>query len=244
MQSFPQPDSPSKLSHELQHRLNMYALAAGAAGMGVLVAAAPADAKVVYTPAHKHVGRNSTVPVDLNNDGKTDFNIHQSFTCTSFCEYIVGALSAQPAQSQNEVLGHVGRYYNYASALRAGVHIGPKKKFFGGNKVMAYGGYDAGTTSFGTCDGDWVNKKHHYLGLRFLIKGKVHFGWARLNETCSQVGENTAVLTGYAYETEIKKAIVAGDTGMHAAAGQASAEQATGTTLGGLAKGSARVTAH
>ena len=226
------PSTPRKLSDTLQHRLNMYALAAGA---GMLAAAQPAAAEVVYTPTHQQIGDNQTVALDLNNDGKTDFKIHQTWTCTSFCEYIVGALKALPARSQNEVLGHVGRYYDYASALAAGIHIGPhKKNFAAGKRVLGAGGYDAGTTSVGWCFGDWVNLKHHYLGLRFVIGGKVHFGWARLNETCGVNGDNTAVLTGYAYETVVNQPIVAGDTGM---AGNAA--RPADRSLSRLARGSA-----
>jgi hypothetical protein len=57
----------------------------------------------------------------------------------------------------------------------------------------------------------WANGgkgfKGHYLGLKFLINGKVHYGWARLNTTGGPAG---TVLTGYAYETVPGKAIIAG----------------------------------
>lgn len=201
------------LTARLERNLMAYASAASAAGIGVMAFVLPANARVIYTPVRKHIGRNATIPLDLNNDGKSDFNLHQSFTCTSFCEYIEGALTAVPARSQNQILGHAGRYNPLASALAGGAHIGPNKHFFAGSKVIASGGYDAGTTSVGACFGDWVDVKRHYLGLTFVFKGNPHFGWARLNETCAQNGENTAVLTGYAYETQANKSIVAGDTG-------------------------------
>jgi len=61
----------------------------------------------------------------------------------------------------------------------------------------------------------WVNGgkgvKNRYLGLKFKIKGKFHFGWARLTVTTEKNGF-TAALTGYAYETIPGKAIVAGAT--------------------------------
>src|SRR5215831_893143 len=67
------PPATAELSNSLHHRLNSYALAAGAAGVGVLAVAQPADAKIVYTPAHVVVGR--TLPLDLNHDGIVDFTI-------------------------------------------------------------------------------------------------------------------------------------------------------------------------
>jgi hypothetical protein len=44
--------APSKLSESLHQRLNMYALVAGAAGVSALALMPPAEAKIVYTPAH------------------------------------------------------------------------------------------------------------------------------------------------------------------------------------------------
>ena len=60
--------------------------------------------------------------------------------------------------------------------------------------------------------GPWNDVKHRYLGFRFQIKGKAHYGWARLNVTGSGLGTIVATMTGYAYETIAKKAIVAGKT--------------------------------
>jgi hypothetical protein len=51
-----------------------------------------------------------------------------------------------------------------------------------------------------------------YLGLRFVIAGKLHYGWARLDVTGNGEGVFNAVLTGYAYETVANKGIVAGRT--------------------------------
>ena len=47
--------------------------------------------------------------------------------------------------------------------------------------------------------------------MKFRIKGKVHYGWARLNVA---VGNSriSATLTGYAYETIAGKSIKAGQT--------------------------------
>jgi hypothetical protein len=53
--------------------------------------------------------------------------------------------------------------------------------------------------------------QHRYLGFEFFIKGKVHYGWARMNVTFS--GRTvTAVLTGYAYETVPNKPLITGKT--------------------------------
>jgi len=57
--------------------------------------------------------------------------------------------------------------------------------------------------------GSWINVNKRYLGLRFKIQGKYHFGWARLNVQVANLSI-TATLTGYAYETVPNKPIIAG----------------------------------
>jgi len=60
------------LAESVHHKLNAYALTAGAAGVGMLAGAQPAEGRIVYTPAHvavQGVGYN----LDLNHDGVPDF---------------------------------------------------------------------------------------------------------------------------------------------------------------------------
>jgi hypothetical protein len=47
--------------------------------------------------------------------------------------------------------------------------------------------------------------------LKFIIRGKVHYGWVRMNVNAQKL-ETSTVITGYAYETEPNKAIVTGQT--------------------------------
>ena len=65
-----------------------------------------------------------------------------------------------------------------------------------------------GTTQHG---GPWANVQHRYLALKFFIKGKVHYGWARLNVHW-YVPDVSGTLTGYAYETVPGKSIITGAT--------------------------------
>jgi hypothetical protein len=223
------PRASSKLSDSVHHQLSMYALAASAAGVGVVALSQPADAKIIYTPTHARITPNHTIPVDLNHDGKIDFNIKDTwFSTTTVDEDIIGSIAVIPARKANRIAGYAHSFHKRASALPAGVRIGPKSPFSSGSKVMVSGAIDIGTTTVGYCGGPWKNVQHRYLGLKFTIQGKIHYGWARLNETCAKNGENTALLTGYAYETIPNKPIIAGKE-----------HGEDDATLGGLALGSA-----
>jgi hypothetical protein len=68
------PRKTTNLPESLHQQLNMYALAAGAAGVGVLALAQPADAKIVYTPAHKHLPHNKLFYLDGVDDFKFALN--------------------------------------------------------------------------------------------------------------------------------------------------------------------------
>jgi hypothetical protein len=52
------PRTTVELSKSFHHQLNMYTLAATAAGVGVLTLVQPANARIVYTHIHHVIGKN------------------------------------------------------------------------------------------------------------------------------------------------------------------------------------------
>jgi hypothetical protein len=202
------PRKTANLSESVHQQLNMYAIAASAAGVGMLALAPPSEAKIVYTPTHINITPNHTVPLDLNHDGTKDFSFRNVLSTTSVGSFRSDRLSILP-QHANEIWGHrTGAGAHYASALAAGIKVGPSGAFSAGSRSMAYGRDDVGSYY---CEGKWNNVQKRYLGLKFTIHGRTHFGWARLNVTCN-LFKIEAVLTGYAYETIPNIAIVTGKT--------------------------------
>jgi len=67
--------APSKLSKSVHHQLNMYALAAGAAGVSALALAPVANAKIIYTKTNTPILVNKPYHLDVNHDGTPDFTI-------------------------------------------------------------------------------------------------------------------------------------------------------------------------
>lgn len=195
----------TNLTGNLERNLLAYAAAASAAGVAMAALTQPAAARVVYTPTQKTIGNHGHYNLDLNHDGTTDFVLrNSSFNSGS----IRGSwLSAQPGVS-NGVAGYVNSF-SWALALKSNKRIGPMKTFLPGQVVLDFVyGNSGGSVSFG----QWGNVKRRYLGLKFMINGKTHYGWARLNVTL-EPGSVTGKLTGYAYETKPNKAILAGDEG-------------------------------
>lgn len=219
-----QKREPARLTGKLDASLLTYAIAAGAAGIGMLVPTQAAEAEVVATPANISVPLNGgVVQIDINRDGQMDLGLswrsgiaarlRKGPTCSTNCAPPSSSeLKAVPAQSGNEVwqTGSKARFFgssSYCAApLAAGRHVNGAAAFKPGNKAMFwfyqfFGGSDS------ACQ--WEGKSPHnpYLGVKFLdTSGKVHYGWVRV----SLAGGVT--ITGYAYETTPGKAIVTGVT--------------------------------
>jgi hypothetical protein len=198
---------PAKVSDSLQRQLNSYALAASAAGVGMLALAQPAEGRIIYTPIHHVILRGSHFSLDLDHDGVADFYINHRSGCTTdgFCS---AALYAAGGGSGGNYVEGLRRIFNFAYALKPRRRIDSTKPFMG---FAMYYRFRAQNTS-GACSGSWVDVKNRYLGLRFIIKGETHFGWARLNVACNLGSKQIGLLTGYAYETIPSKAIIAGKT--------------------------------
>jgi hypothetical protein len=232
------PHATAELSESLHQQLNMYALAAGAAGVssrslqpaedksdsahrrlspyalgatavgvGLLALAHSAQAKIVYTPANATLSTIS-VPLDLNHDSVVDFYF-------SFFSFIGRGFYLQiiPGQNSNEIVDQACQHKNgstqlCAAALNKDVRVGPKSRFHrdpARGLAMADVFVASGGTS--TSFGPWLHLRgQHYLGLKFLVNGQTHYGWARVNT------DYRYILTGYAYETIPNKPIIAGMT--------------------------------
>ncbi len=202
----------NKFKHpELESLLCAYCLSAAAAGVGMLALSQPSEGKIIYTPAHKHIGPNTLVKLGLTHDRIADFELKDTHRTSSGGSGQSGQLSVLPARQQNQVWGHrTGNRY-FASALLSGVRVGPKGQFFDGGGRMASIASSVKPEAIGVCTGPWAYVNNRYLGLKFIIKRKAHFGWARLNVTCSLGAATvTGTLSGYAYETVPDRPIVTG----------------------------------
>ena len=80
MKPYSQPRTPSRLSDSVHRQLNMYALAASAAGVGMLALAQPAQAEIIYTKTYRAVF-GPGVHLNLTNDTTADFYF-SSFNCS------------------------------------------------------------------------------------------------------------------------------------------------------------------
>jgi hypothetical protein len=187
-----------RVNSKLEKHLIAYAAVATAAGVGILVGPPLAEGRIVYTHANVNLQGNHPFPLDLNHDGKVDFFLllggsigaggtavgalsvcHRPFLGTKG-DYICVSSTSAP-NSLNAVRVANGSQHEAAAALRAGAKIQNGDRF---RFKVAVGMGDVvweTFTSVGTrWSGAWVNGgkgvKNRYLGLKFKINGKFHFG--------------------------------------------------------------------
>jgi hypothetical protein len=229
------------LCNPIENILKAYGAAAVAAGVSMLALIQPCDAEVVYTPTDiKILG----IPLlDLNNDGIVDFFFHNS--ARTGYRYATSLLTLFPDPDHKHNRIAATSVFGDAAALHRGDRIGPSSLFsmsrYSGGRVLAIC-YPAGGCAPGFGYGPFAKAGHGYVGLEFSINGQNHFGWVRVN---LPAGPDSAVITGYAYETIPNKPIRAGQTSGN--------EATTGTldpsafiepaTLGRLAQGASGITA-
>ena len=198
------------LSKPLTQRLNAYTLAAGAAGVGLLASAPSAQARIVYTPANIPIARNAgTVELDLNNDGISDFQFSNTYYSQAGKRppegFVQFSLTVSPAQQGDGVLTVEDKHTLCAAHLHKGHKVGPKSPFQPGQSALPMFAGAGDYTSFHSV-GPWLKVKSGYLGLKFVIQGKTHFGWARIR----MAGESSPTIVGYAYETIPNRRILTG----------------------------------
>src|SRR5580700_4672450 len=185
MSRAPRSRKTFKISDSLNRQLNTYALVASAAGVSVLALARASEAKVVYTETHQVTRARVPLYIDLNHDGIKDFVLRTIYYRGSYFE--AGLDASGYRNINNAVAGRrfsrSSYFFSAASALPAGARIGPERKFPVHHPFMAVELFSRVHTSQHSDVGPWVGKgqgvRNQYLGLKFVIHGKAHYGWAR-----------------------------------------------------------------
>jgi hypothetical protein len=182
---------------KLENRLLGYITAAGAASVGLMAMAHPAEAKVVYTPL-ANIPLTSLTTIDFNGDGVADVSF-------KFLESGYGAEQiVYPLPGNALVLGSVN-HQSGALPLAWLTRIGANSPFSQRDGIIT--GVDGCHSTCGKF-GLWLHQVDKFVGVKFLISGQTHYGWIRLTVQ----GALTGYASGYAYETVADKPILAGKT--------------------------------
>jgi hypothetical protein len=185
------------LSESVHRRLNMYAFAATAAGVSALALTRPAEAKIVYTPAHVTLLGGKPFSLDLNHDGIVDFFLYHQYldesssgantllACHKIDSGSHGFFCLLSTSFSPNAVRVIEKDSSFGADLPSGATIQhgdlfPKKAPVELGKLVP-------VTNDPRWYGPWVNGgrgvKNRYLGIKFKINGRFHYGWARMTVT-------------------------------------------------------------
>ncbi|MFZ0317803.1 MAG: hypothetical protein WAL56_01650 [Candidatus Sulfotelmatobacter sp.] len=241
------------LSALLDHRLAVYALAAGAvAGASAMAFGQTAEAQlahvappnvpldntIVYTPANipMYIGIGvrfyspPPITVDLNGDGVPDVSVR--LHASGYSRGGTGRTSRyQAAANWYAIGGNAG----VKRPIAPETEIGPNLPFADDGLMVKSEFIDRSQGPKVGCYGPFVNHGGGYWGVRFSISGENHYGWIRLSFTCGYY-VISGTITGYAYQTVANQPIGAGQ--MQSQSGEKN-QADDPATLGVLSLGSA-----
>jgi len=206
----------------------------GAALAGIFAFSESAHAKIVYTRDDRWLQlgdfsggsnrcrRSNTLPLDLNHDGTRDFTLCSWAAKSSAALSVLPGLPHRHSRPKNmiaqvrncwETLQGGTRCGYVPAPLKYGAKIGGKEKWAQDRSIRNCRWYETTQSPFMSCAGAWsLNKgEDAYLGFKFQIKGKTHYGWEHAviayNGSTSELHS-----VGYAYESIPNKPILAGKT--------------------------------
>jgi hypothetical protein len=190
------------MNKELQKRLGKYTAAAAA-----LVGASGANAQIVYTdvnPDFAHPGNEIGYGLDLNNDANFDFAMFSADTVVTSGARVRYTIIAPygTAAASNAIAGESPSGYDYALALNSGDMIDATLNWIAATNTMAYN-----VDSNNPFNENWNGVTDKYLGLKFVVAGNTHYGWARLDV---QAVADVWTLKDYAFNGTPNGSITAG----------------------------------
>jgi len=206
----------TRLPESLGRRLSTYALAAGAAGVGLLALAPAANAGIVYKQVNLTIAAGDSPPgaltgIDLNGDGINDLSfqhwIHGSNSRFTFRSYETALIPPIDRGPRGLILG----------PLATGYQIGPGDNLGGGGRVKGF----VLTPETRINSGAWATALGGFYGAGFLgvelaIDGQAHYGWLYLAIEVPLVSRDGSsgddAVLDYAYETNPNESIRAGQT--------------------------------
>lgn len=197
-----------KTTVNLKQHLGAYSAAAGA----LLVAVSGADAKVQYTniDPDKMVSTHlDGYYLDFDDDGINEFFFIEQIQSgnTNYGSPFVNYGALLLPFNSNSFVGSATSNVGFPTPIDSPSLVGSSAMWQQNFGILAnLRVVGSNTISLG----NWFGAEDKYVGLNFMISGKVHYGWIRLDVDI--LGKGFTV-KDYAWEDEAETAIAVGDTG-------------------------------
>lgn len=197
-------------------------MAAAAAGVTTLALSQPSGAEVIITNKNIPIPQCNvlspcSISLDLNGDGINDLKFSLLSSLSAYGYFAGTNFLRVTAHNGGGVMGTAGGSHGpYASALLRGAKIGASDHFLSDKDTIedTYFNYHTYFQGFKRFYGKWAgNHPNRFLGVRFKISGKIHYGWVRITVNSALTHPfnlMSATITEYGYETIANKSLGAG----------------------------------
>jgi hypothetical protein len=200
------------LPEDLSKRLATYALAAAAAGVGLMGAATPAEASIItYTPSppFKVIPAANAFSQRFSSRGVPLLSFRDELLPNGFADLSVGLVKGlNDVQIRSTFACGI---MPCAARLSPGQPVG---KRWNGFSLFEQPAMIAEHSQIGQRSPyiPWVSNGIGYMGLKFTVGGKSYFGWAKMSVTTSSKGGLDATLYEVGVDTVAGQDINAGQT--------------------------------
>lgn len=208
------------MQKSLQRKLEWY----GISTTGLLLLSSQANAQIVYTDIDPDITCDEfSLPYYLNVDGPgTPIDFVFGVNYAYYYLFASNAILAAPwfFEAENGIAGSPymsGGFFNkgLADQLDEGAYIGYGVPFVDNNflETSSYipQAFLAVHPEFAGLPNNWEDDGNpHYLGIKFIMDGALHYGWVRLS---IDPGFNSIHIYDYAYNLTPNASIIAGDAG-------------------------------
>ena len=193
-----------------ESRLKAYS----AMALALTAGATTLDATIVYNDIEDvTVEIGDMYDIDIDGDGTLDFHFRAGtiVSSTSSGVWSFGSVfglytSYTVGNSGNQLIGYQGSFYNYGSALDAGVTVGPDGPW------LSYPSYSnsavLASNFYGSTFAAFPGQGEKFLGFKFMVGDNTHYGWMRI---VADIDPVFITIMDYAYENAPNKEIETGD---------------------------------
>ncbi len=161
-----------------------------------------------------------TYPMDLNNDGVTDFDLNQSYSQVglnsgTLCAYYkINKSCYSYPRNLNAIASNStgGLALNALSIINGGLSWRDTSSNHGYNNLASYSFTSIrhcppASPATGTTGGNWYNQNDKYLGVKIIKNGLTYYGWVRLQV----VSASSITVKDYGYNSIPNQPIKAGE---------------------------------
>ena len=173
------------------------------------------NSSLVYRKVNMVVGYNKQISLDIDADGISDFNFFGQLIYHDEKPHLYLLVSPKTAKGASVMVKEgeelvINALWTFPLEKETIIQANPTQGCIWTEPLMK--GFIAGSSKTSTSEeytGLWIGKQQRYMGIKFKLNGKFHYGWVKLSHNKL---DDEVTLDAYAYNKLPEQGIIAGKT--------------------------------